>query len=119
VLSHYIWHLGVVALSAQLIYRSWKFSFSDRASHLIVVTIAGILYGITILIMGIDGGTVVLPFPISVLGAITSVILGWGKFKRVPLLTFFLIGYALAALIFTGWGIYWGSFPQFSHLGWI
>lgn len=118
-LSHYIWHLGVVALSAQLIYRSWKFSFSDRASHLIVVTIAGILYGITILIMGIDGGTVVLLFPISVLGAITSVILGWGKFKRVPLLTFFLIGYALAAKIFTGWGIYWGSFPQFSHLGWI
>ena len=119
VLSHYIWHLGVVTLSAQLIYRSWKFPFTDGSSRLILESIAGVIYGFTVFIIGIEGGTVSLLFPFSVLAAITALILGWGKFKRLPLLTFFLVGYALAALIFTSWGIYWGSFPQFSHLGWI
>ena len=119
VLSHYIWHLGVVTLSAQLIYRSWKFPFTDGSSRLILESIAGVIYGLTVFIIGIEGGTVSLLFPFSVLAAITALILGWGKFKRLPLLTFFLVGYALAALIFTSWGIYWGSFPQFSHLGWI
>ena len=119
VLSHYIWHFGVIALSAQLIYRSWKYPFTDGSSRLILESIAGVIYGLTVFIIGIEGGTVPLLFPFSVLAGITSLIWGWGKFKRLPLLTFFLVGYALAALIFIGWGIYWGSFPQFSHLGWI
>ena len=119
VLSHYIWHLGVAALSAQLIYNSWKYLFKDRSSGLIIESLAGIIYGLTIFIIGIEGGTVPLLFPFSVLAAITALILGWGKFKQIPVLTFFLVGYALAALIFAGWGVYWGSFPQFSHLGWI
>ena len=74
VLSHYIWHLGVVTLSAQLIYRSWKYSFTDRSSRLIVESIAGILYGFTIFIIGIEGGTVPLLFPFSVLATITALI---------------------------------------------
>jgi hypothetical protein len=36
-----------------------------------------------------------------------------------PSFDLFLDGYTLAAIIFTGWGIFWGYFPQFSHLGWI
>jgi hypothetical protein len=119
VLSHYIWHFGVIALSAQLIYRSWKYPFTDGSSQLGLESIAGAIFGLTVFIMGIEGGTVPLLFTFSVLAAIISLILGWGRFKHVPLLTYFLIGYALAALIFTGWGIYWSSFPQFSHLGWI
>jgi hypothetical protein len=119
VLSHYIWHFGVIALSAQLIYRSWRKPFTDASSRLILESIAGIIYGFTIFIIGIEGGTVPLLFPFSVLAAITALIWGSGKFKSLPLLTFFLIGYALAALIFSAWGIYWGFFPQFSHLGWI
>ena len=119
VFSHYIWHLGVVTLSALLIYRSRKYSFTDRSSRLLVESIAGIIYGFTIFIMGIEGGTVPLLFPFSILAAITALIWGWGKFKHLPLQIFFLVGYALAALLFTDWGIYWGSFPQFSHLGWI
>lgn len=119
VLSHYIWHFGVIALSAQLIYSSWRCPFTDGSSRLILESIADVIYGLTDFIIGIEGSTVPLLFPFSVLAVITALILGWGKFKRLPLLTFFLVGYALAALILTAWGIYWGSFPQFSHLGWI
>jgi len=119
VLSHYLWHLGAAALSAQLIYNSWKHPFEEQSARLISGTVAGIIYGLTIFIIGIEGGTVAMLFPFSALAAIAALILGWGKFKHMPVLTFFLIGYALAALIFIGWGLYWGGFPQFSHLGWI
>ena len=119
VLSHYLWHLGAAALSAQLIYHSWKYPFEDISSRLIIEFVAGIIYGLTIFIIGIEGGTVAILFPFSIIAAIAALILGWGTFKKMPLLTYFVIGYALAALVFTGWGLYWGSFPQFSHLGWI
>jgi hypothetical protein len=43
----------------------------------------------------------------------------WGHFRERPVVTFFLIGYGLAAVVFLGWWLYWGGFPQFSHLGWV
>jgi hypothetical protein len=119
VLSHYLWHMGAAALSAQLIYNSWKHPFEEQTARLISETVSGIIYGLTIFIIGIEGGTVALLFPFSALAAIAALFLGWGKFKQTPVLTFFMVGYALAALIFVGWGLYWGGFPQFSHLGWI
>jgi hypothetical protein len=119
ILSHILWHLGVVALSAQLIYRNWKYPFQESASQLIIEIIAGIVYGFTIFVMGIEGGTVVLLYPYSVLAVIFALIWGWRKFQKVPVLTFFLVGYGLAAILFTGWGLYWGYFPEFSELGWI
>ena len=105
-----------MTLSAQLIYSSWKHSLTVQSSSLNLESIADIIYGFTVFIIGIEGGTLPLLFPFSVLSAITALILVWEKFKRLPVLTFFLVGYALAALIFTDWGIYWGSTPQFSHL---
>ncbi|MBK5109645.1 MAG: hypothetical protein JJE12_16035, partial [Anaerolineales bacterium] len=119
VLSHHLWHLGAAALSAQLIYRSWRNPFQDQTFRLVVEAIAGIIYGLTIFIIGIAGGTVAFMFPFSIIAAVTALILGWGKFKRMPVLSCFAVGYTLAALIYLGWGLYWGGFPQFSHLGWI
>jgi hypothetical protein len=119
VLSHYLWHMGVLTLSAQLIYRSWKHPFQDQSFRMVIEIIAGILYGLTIFIIGIEGGTVAMLFPFSVLAAVMGIILGWGKYRQMPVLSYFMVGYALAALIFIGWGVYWGGFPQFSYLGWI
>jgi hypothetical protein len=67
----------------------------------------------------IEGVTAAIMFPFSIIAAITALILGWGKFKRMPVLSCFTVGYTLAALVYLGWGLYWGGFPQFSHLGWI
>lgn len=118
VLSHYIWHFGVAALSVQLMYRSWRYPFK-YSSRLILETIAAVIYGITIFIMSVEGGTVPLLFPFSVLAVIICSIWGWSKFKHIPVLTFFLLGYAIAAILLSGWGLYWSGFPQFSELGWI
>jgi hypothetical protein len=119
VLSHYLWHLGVVMLSAQLIFRQWRYPFTDQRFRLILETIAGVIYGFFVFIIGIEGGTVPLVFTSSILATIFAFIAGWGNYKQQPVLFFFLIGYGLAAFIFIGWWVVWGGFPQFSHLGWI
>lgn len=119
VLSHYLWHLGVITLSAQLVYSSWKNPFETSTARLIIEILAAILYGLTIFIIGIEGGTVPIMFPFSILAAVAGFMLGWRKYQKMPLLTFFTIGYTLAALIFVGWRLYWGGYPQFSYLGWI
>jgi hypothetical protein len=43
----------------------------------------------------------------------------WGRthLEQKPLLAFFFVSCLVAALFFTGWGIYWGGFPQFSEVG--
>lgn len=119
VLSHYLWHLGVITLSAQLVYTSWKHPFEPSTARLMIEFLAAILYGLTIFIIGIEGGTVLIMFPFSILATVAGIILGWRKYQKMPLLTFFTIGYTLALLIFVGWRLYWGGYPQFSYLGWI
>jgi hypothetical protein len=117
VLSHYIWHFGVVALSAQLIYRERKHPLEEQIPGVIFESMAGILYGLTIAIMGLEGGTVPLLFPFSALAALVCVLWGRGKFHQQKILTFFLVGYGLASLVFIVWGLYFGGFPQPSELG--
>lgn len=118
-LSHYLWNLGIVTLSAQLIYRSWRYPFRDGADRLILEVLAGLVYGFTIFASGIEGGTILLTFPFAILAALFCLITGWRNYKFVPINTFFLTGYGFAALAFAIWGLYWSSFPQFSELGWI
>jgi hypothetical protein len=119
VFSHYLWHLGVVTLSAQLIFRQWRYPFTNGSFRLILEAIASVIYGLLIFIIGIEGGTVPLVFTFSILASLLGMIGGWGKFRQQPILLFFVIGYGLAALIFIGWWSAWSGFPQFSQLGWI
>jgi hypothetical protein len=119
VLSHILWHLGVIALSAQLIYRNWRYPHEVTSSKMLTISFSGLLYGLTIFIMGIEGGTVAFLYPFSVLAFVVASIWGWGKFRNMPVLIFFLVGYTLSTVLFTFWWIYWGYFPQFSELGWI
>ena len=34
-----------------------------------------------------------------------------------PLLAFFFVACLVAALLFAGWRLYWGGFPQFTEAG--
>lgn len=117
VLSHYLWHFGVVALSAQLIYRQWRYPLSNQPPGLIQELTAGILYGLTIAIMGLEGGTVPLMFPFSILAVLLCILWGRGNFRQQKLITFFLIGYGISTLVFIIWGLIYGGFPQPSELG--
>lgn len=116
-LSHYLWHFGVVGLSALLIFRQWQYPFVKERSGLWLESLAGIIYGFTFFLLIIEGGTTLVGVPFAVL--VTVFGLGWGRnrLRQQPLLTFFCVSYLLATMLFASWAIYWGGFPQFSEVG--
>ncbi len=117
VLSHYLWHLGVVGLSALLLIRQWQNPFTGERSSPGIVVLAGIIHGLTFFAIVVEGETALLGIPFAI--AVTMAGLVWGrhKLREEPLLLFFLFSYVVAMLFFAGWGIYWGGLPEFSELG--
>jgi hypothetical protein len=118
-LSHYLWHLGVVGLSALLIFRQWQDPFVKERAGLWLESVAGIIYGFAFFLLVIEGGTTALGIPFAVLVTVFGLGWGWGRnqLRQQPLLAFFFVSYLLATLLFASWGIYWGGFPQFSEVG--
>lgn len=116
-LSHFIWHTGIIGLSALLIYRQWLHPFGSEAEGVGLVVAAGLLYGLTYFLTIIEAGTVVLGVPFAALVAVGGVVLGRDRFRQGPLLRFFFIAYLLATLLFAGWALYWGGLPEPSAVG--
>lgn len=115
--GHFIWHLGVAALSVQLIFHEWRHPLKGQINSLWQEVVAGIPYGFTIAAMGLEGNTVALMYPFSVLAGILCIIAGKGQFRQQKLLTFFLVGYGFAAIGFTVWGIIFRGFPPPTEVG--
>lgn len=116
VLSHYLWHFGIVGLSALLIFRQWRNPVNGERAPWGRLLTAGAIHGFTFFLIVVEAGTA----PLGVTFAALAVLFGliWGR-KRMsqPLTAFFFISYAVAILFFIGWGIYWRGLPQFSEVG--
>ncbi len=117
VLSHYLWHLGVVGLAALLLIRQWRNPFAENRSSFTLVILAGIIYGFTFFLIIIEGGTAPLGIPFAIVVTLAALIWGRKNLSRQPLLAFFLVSFGVATLLFAGWAIYWGGLPQFSEVG--
>jgi hypothetical protein len=117
VLSHYLWHFGICALSATLIYRQWRNPLAEGRPVRWALITAGLIYGFAYFGLVIEGATTPMGVPFAVLA--TLVILIWGRknLGQRPVLTFFLVAYLLATLLFLIWGIYWQGLPEFSEVG--
>jgi hypothetical protein len=79
--------------------------------------LAGFVYGFTYFCIFLEGQTVVLGLPFAILITLLTLIWGWRKLAQQPVLAFFFFACLVAILLFTGWGLYWGGFPQFSDVG--
>lgn len=117
ILSHYLWHFGVIALSALLIYRQQRNAFREAAGPLWPVVLAGVIYGFTYFLIVIEGATAPIGVPFAVLAVMFCLIWGRRKLKTRPVHVFSLVAYLLATVLFLGWGIYWGGLPEFSKVG--
>lgn len=117
VLSHYLWHFGIVGLSALLLWRQWHNPFSEERAGVWLLILAGVIYGFTFFVIVIEAGTAPLGISFAVLVAVLGWILGRKRMRQQPLLTFFLVGYSIATAFFIGWAIYWGGLPEFSQVG--
>ena len=117
VLSHYLWHFGVIALSGLLIYRQWRHPLTKGRALNWAIILAGVLYGFTYFALIIEGATTPMGVPFSVLAVLFMLIYGRRKLTQQPVLFFFLVGYLFAILLFLVWGIWWGGLPEFSQVG--
>jgi len=117
VLSHYVWHFGIVGLSALLLWRQWRNPFSEERAKLWPVILASAIHGFTFFVIVIEAGTAPLGVPFAGLVIVLGWILGHKRMRQQPLLTFFLVSYSIATVFFAGWALYWGGLPQFSQVG--
>jgi hypothetical protein len=117
VLSHYLWHFGVVGLSAILIFRQWRKPLAEERISTWLVILAGIIYGFTYFSLIIEGATTPLGVTFTVLAVFLIAIYARKVMIKQPVIFFFFIAYAFALLLFIGWGIYWQGLPEFSEVG--
>ena len=117
VLSHYLWHFGILAFSAMLIYRQWRSPPAEGQVLPCTVILAGIVYGFAYFGIVIEGATAPMGVPFAVLAALFILVWGRKNLEKQPLLIFFLTAYLLAIILFLGWGIYWKGLPEFSEVG--
>ncbi len=115
-LSHYLWHIGVLGFAGLLIYREARQPAEGETIWWATI-LAGILYGFTLFAIFLEGQTVPIGLPFTVLIVIASYLAGRGKMGFRPLTAFFFIATLIATLLFAGWGLYWGGFPEFSEVG--
>jgi hypothetical protein len=116
-LSHYLWHFGVIGLSAVIIYNRSRSTFTEGRAAAWPVIVGGIIYGFTYFAIIIEGATTPLGVTFAVLAVLFILFRGRKNLKQQPVLGFFLIAYLLAIIFFAGWGIYWKGLPEFSQIG--
>ncbi len=115
-LSHYLWHIGMLGLIAVLIYRECRRP-AGVATTWWAAGLAGLIYGFTYFCIFIEGQTVGLGLPFAIVVVAFWLTLGRQHLAHRPVLAFFLLACLLALLLFTGWGLYWRGFPQFTDVG--
>ncbi len=115
-LSHFLRDIGLLGFVALMLYHEWM-SPAGVKTYWWPCIFGGIVFGITFFLVYLEGNTVVIGYPFAI--AITLLGLIWGRrrLNHQPLLAFFFVAFLTAALLFTGWGIYFGGWPPSSELG--
>ena len=115
-LSHYLWHVGILGLASLLIYREWQHPAGAKLTWWATV-LAGLIYGFTYFCIFLEGQTVPMGLPFAIIITLLTLIWGRKKLAQRPIFTFFFVACLVAFVLFAGWGLYWGGFPQFSDVG--
>jgi hypothetical protein len=121
--GHIFWDVGLLLVAFALILTGLQ--SGERASNrssMGWISGGALLYGFTHFANGVEGQTAIFTFPAAVLipGVLIST---FGNLRdwwtRHPIVLFYLIAFAFAAVLFAVWGLINDGFPEFSKLGWI
>ena len=115
-LSHNLWHIGILGLAALLIYREWKQPSKIQTTWWATI-LAGVIYGFTYFSIFLEGKNVLMGFPFAILVVVFIWISARKNLHNRPIQAFFFVSCLLAFVLFAGWGLYWGGFPEFSDVG--
>ncbi|HEX6304187.1 MAG TPA: hypothetical protein VFZ76_08365 [Anaerolineales bacterium] len=116
VLGHYLRDIGVLGLATLLIYKEWHRPAGVATTWWAVIP-AGVIYGFTYFCIFLEGQTVALGLPFALVVFLFALVRGRKRLAQQPVLAFFFIACLLAFLLFAGWGLSWGGFPEFSEVG--
>lgn len=117
VLSHYLWHAGIVGLSLLLVLSPTSNMSKAGPIRWSLVAPASLLYGLTYFTAINEGGTVPLGLPAAIIIPLGLLLLKRPQIRTHNLIAFFFVGYVIATILFVGWFLYWGGFPEFSEVG--
>lgn len=117
VLSHYLWHVGIVGLSVLLLAAPGEGGPAATPVRWALVAPAAVLYGFTYFAAVIEGGTVPVGLPGAALIVLALSLARRGRRRSENLGAFFFAGYAVALALFAIWFVWQAGFPQFSDVG--
>jgi hypothetical protein len=117
VLSHYLWHAGILALSLLLLVYAARSPAARARPGWGWIVPAGLLYGLTCFLAFVEGATVPLGLPAAVLIIVSLIVVLRDRILTHNLVGFFFLGYTVVLLLLAAWGIYWKGFPEPSALG--
>ena len=115
VLSHYLWHAGVVGLAALLFLRDLERGTKSRPG--LAVLLGAVVYGFAFFVITVEGATTPLGVPAALLLVVLGLLQGPHALKGRVQTAFWTWGHAVALLFYTGWGVYWRGLPEFSAVG--
>jgi hypothetical protein len=121
--GHIFWDAGLLLIAFALIITGMQ-SIQRSSNRWSMGWISGgaLLYGFTHFANGVEGQTAVFTFPAAVLipGVLISTFSGIRDWRtRHPIVSFYLIAFIFADILFVIWGLINDGFPEFSELGWI
>lgn len=76
VLGHYLWHIGIIGLSALIIFRQWQNHLIEENTGLWLPVLAGVIHGFTFFLVVDEGQTVPMSFPFAIAVSVFGLI--WG-----------------------------------------
>jgi hypothetical protein len=117
VLSHYLWHIGIVGLSVLLLAARPGGQASGAPVRWAIIVPSAILYGFTFFAAVIEGGTVPFGLPAAVLIALALLLVRRSSLRSDGVTAFFFAGYVVALAFFAIWFIWQGGLPPFSEVG--
>jgi hypothetical protein len=117
VLSHYLWHAAILGLSILLLIYAATAQPSQIKLRWGMIVLASLLYGLTCFLAFVEGGTVPLGLPATVLIIVGMFVAARDRVRTHNLVAFFLLGYAITLILLAAWGIYWKGFPELTDVG--
>lgn len=117
-LSHELWHAAILGLAALILWRARASAATQTASPL-VVALSAAIYGFTLFLIVVEGGTVPLSLPASALLAAAGLWRWRAAHSLHPVIAMFVAAHALAFALLVIWGLWHAGFPQFTDLGWL
>ena len=108
-IGHWIWFVGLAALTAAVAHAVAGAVAGSRAGPALAA-----LVGLTWAANVVEAGSV----PLGVLLAGGLLVQGW-RLRATPTGRLLVLAFGLSLALVAAWGVWWGGFPQPSEVGWL